>query len=188
MNGSYGDRGTGMKAMDLRRHRPSLSSLAGLALLCLAGGCSSDDKKPPAPPAPEPEPVVMAPSGAKLKVTLVATPVVNPDPTGRPSPIAFRLYQLASASPFKELDAFTLYDNDKQALSGSLLSTFDAILDPGGARAVTTELNPKAAFLGVVADYRNYETAKWRAITPILARQTTIRVTFKSSAVEIERE
>jgi type VI secretion system protein VasD len=169
------------------RPLPRVFRAAAVLALCLVAACGSDKEPPPAP-KPEAEPVTMAPVGAQLQVTMVATPVVNPDPTGRPSPIAIRLYQLASATPFKDLDAFTLFDNDKQALGGSLLATFDAILDPGGARAISTDLNPKATFLGVVATYRNYETAKWRAITPILAKQTTIRVTFKSNAVEINRE
>jgi type VI secretion system protein VasD len=174
-----------------RRWRGVVSSViayaASVALLGLISACGSDDKPPPAP-KPEAEPVVMAPTGAKAEVTLVATPVVNPDPTGRPSPIAFTLYQLSSPAPFKDLDAFALFDNDKQSLGPTLLSTFDAILDPGGARAITTELNPKATYFGVVATYRDYQNAKWRAMLPILARDTKLRVTFKSAGVEMERE
>ena len=66
-------------------------------------GCSSPPPKPPQP--------------VNVKLTLVASPDVNPDGQNRPSPIVVRIYQLKDDTGFKDADYFALYDKEAATLA-----------------------------------------------------------------------
>lgn len=128
-----------------RSHR-----LAWLAVLCAVVGC--------APKIPKPIPI----GGV-----VVAQPALNPDITGRPSPVTVKVYQLRSAGGFESSDFFSLYNQAATVLGADLVSATDMIVRPGESKKFDQEIDPKTRFVGVVAAFRDIQNASWRAVVPV---------------------
>jgi len=100
---------------------------------------------------------------------LTAHAAVNPDITGRPSPVAVKVYQLRSAGSFESSDFFSLYNQAATVLGADLVSSTDINVRPGESKKFDEEIDPKTRFVGVVAGFRNVENASWRAVAPVPA-------------------
>jgi type VI secretion system protein VasD len=112
-------------------------------------GCSSPPPKPPQP--------------VNVKLTLAASPDVNPDGQNRPSPIVVRVYQLKDDTGFKDADYFALYDKEAATLAATLVSRVEFELAPGEKRTVDYAVSPDTRYIGVAAAYRDIRNAQWRA-------------------------
>ena len=121
----------------------------------------------PAQAAPQPP----KPSVAELSFVIDAN--VNPDSSGRPSPVVVRIYELKSLAAFNRADFFSLYERDKEQLGPDLVNRDELPLMPGGKPQAITTLRSDTRYLGVVAAFRDIERARWRASTPIFVNQTT---------------
>ncbi len=104
----------------------------------------------------------------KIDAQILASADTNPDENGRPSPIVIRVYALRSNAAFESVDFFTLYDDEATALGTELIVASEEIeLAPGEQRAYQRKPGDEARYLGMVAAYRNFEQAIWRAVMPI---------------------
>jgi type VI secretion system protein VasD len=128
---------------DLSRHL-----LLALAACPALAACGS---KPPKPTA--------------THAQIIVSGDVNPDSSGRPSPIVVRVFQLKNDGEFASSDFFALYDKEKETLGASFLSREEYVLAPGETRKFDMPINPEARFLGVLAAYRDIRSAHWRALT-----------------------
>lgn len=124
-----------------------------IALVVLAA-CKS-----PPPPVEKPP--------ARIKIALSAVADVNPDSSGRPSPIVVHVYQLRSAVNFAGIDSFKLLENDKAILGEELAARQEYVLQPGNSISVEMELDPTARELAAVAAYRDIRNARWYASAPL---------------------
>jgi type VI secretion system protein VasD len=106
------------------------------------------------------------PKADKARMTLKAEAQINPDATGRPSPIVVRVYQLKSEEKFAAADFFALFDDDQKALGGDLLGREEAELTPGEAREMQFAVSRDAKFVGVMAAFRDIRNSRWRVIQP----------------------
>jgi type VI secretion system protein VasD len=123
-----------------------------LAVACIAlAACKS-----PPPPKPPPQPV-------NVKLTLAASPDVNPDEQNRASPIVVRIYQLKDDAAFKDADYFALYEKEAATLSSALIARVEFELSPGEKRTVDYSVSPDTRYIGVAAAYRDIRNAQWRA-------------------------
>lgn len=147
----------------------------------LLPGCGMLDKLPligkakPPPPAPAPA----APTPQLIDVTLKAAAELNPDVTGRPSPLAVRLYQLRSASKFTNADFFALFDHDSALLGADLLAREDLQIEPGASRTAVLERAQDVRQVAVLAAYRDVDSANWRAVVdvwPANVKQVEVRL------------
>jgi len=121
---------------------------AGIAAAALAlGGCASG------PPKQD-----------KARMTISTQANVNPDSTGRPSPIVVRVYQLKAEDKFATADFFALFDDDQKTLGGDLLSRDEAEMTPGEKREIQFAVSREAKFVGVLAAYRDIRNSRWRAV------------------------
>lgn len=102
-----------------------------------------------------------------FELSLSATPNINPDPTGRPSPVKVTVYQLATEQQFVTADFFKLSDDDLAALRPSLLAKEDVVLSPGQRDVLLRRVEPNARFVGVIGAFRDLDGANWRGIAPI---------------------
>jgi type VI secretion system protein VasD len=109
----------------------------------------------------------MKPSPTQLQARLAAAESLNPDVSGRPSPVVVRLYALRASSDFENADFFTLYDDEVAALKDGLLGREEMEIVPGGSLEISREFPPETRFLGVVAAFRDIDQARWRAVTPL---------------------
>lgn len=132
-----------------------------VAVLVVVAACGS---KPPPPPL--------------LKGDIKVDKRVNPDGSGRPSPVVLRVYELKSLSAFNTADFFALFEKEGETLGGDLLGREEFQLDPGETRAYQRQLQPDTKFIGVVAAFRDLERARWRQTAPLPDKKKSLKITF----------
>ena len=137
----------------------------------LLAGCFG--KKPP--PMPE------QPKPAKLDLMVNASTDLNPDATGRASPLVVRIYALRQMTEFEKADFFALFEKDEQVLAAALVKREEIILRPGDSLTQQREYPPDVQFVAVMAAYRDVERSAWRASSPIAPGSTGV-VTLKAGA------
>lgn len=113
-----------------------------------------------------------------LDAKIEASSKVNPDDTGRASPIVLRIYELKSADTFQNTDFFSLYDKESATLGQDMNGREEVELQPGGSKTVKREVQPDTQYIGVMAAYRDIDQAHWRA-TYKLSPHKTNSVTIK---------
>jgi type VI secretion system protein VasD len=133
-------------------------------------------KAPPAPPTINIAPPVETKISAQM--TLSASSDVNPDGSGRPSPVVVRVYQLKTDGAFSAADFFPLFDDDQKALGPELVSRDEFILAPAEQKSVDLTLSGETRYVGAVAAFRDIRNAQWRGVVP---------APRKGLAVSIER-
>jgi type VI secretion system protein VasD len=116
------------------------------AVLALAG-CAA---KPPKPVA--------------AKALVLASPTVNPDASGRPSPVVVRVYQLRGDAEFNGADFFAVFDHEKETLGASLILREERTLNPGEKAEFDMPVSPDARFVGAVAAFRDIRSTRWKAL------------------------
>jgi type VI secretion system protein VasD len=126
------------------------AALAVLALL--ATRCSSS------PPPP-----------AVLTLTIIGGPDQNPDASGRPAPVAVRLFELNGTAKFERADVFALTEREQQTLGGDSQGSEEFVVTPGETRTITRELKKGIQFLGVGVLFREIDRSRWRAEAPVNA-------------------
>ncbi|WP_137181640.1 type VI secretion system lipoprotein TssJ [Roseomonas sp. AR75] len=144
-----------------------------LASLLLLGACGAT----PPPPA-----VVT------LKVQGSADQ--NPDPSGRPSPVALHVFLLNATAKFERGDVFALTEREQATLGADSAGSEQFVIAPGESREITRELRPGVQAIGLVALFRDVDSgARWRAVVPIATSgPSTIRVRLERNAVIATRE
>lgn len=120
----------------------------------------------------------------KVVATIEAAPDVNPDPSGRPSPVMVQLYELKAAGRFNGADFFSLFERASATLGQDLQQKDEVLLAPGERRTVNLQFREGSHHLGVIAGYRSFETARWRAVvdTPV---DTVTRVLIRADRAAV---
>lgn len=116
---------------------------------------------------------VGGPSPTRVELSIKAENTVNPDPTGRPSPIQLFIFQLTSVSSFQDADFFQLSEKAQSSLGSSLVGKDELIVSPGASRQWNVNISSEAKYLGVIAAYRDLDNAVWRATVSVIPRETT---------------
>lgn len=158
----------------------NLACAAGIGVLALCiAACGS---KPPKPPPP-------------TKADLVVAADVNPDVSGRASPIVVRLYQLKEEGAFNSASYFALIDKEQETLGPSLVSREEYELKPGATRELELKIPPEARYLGAVAGYRDLNNSKWKALSPApekglldMVRKHKLIISVARAQVKIEAQ
>lgn len=154
----------------MRRPRRLPRAIAAWALALVLSGCSAQSMP-----------------CASLQVVLEASNDVNPDASGRPSPIVVRIYQLANAEAFDRAGFFELYDQDRQILGASLLARSEITLLPGAEKIIGQPLNPKTRVVAIVGAYRDIDHAEWRREFPVSGLASHgIAVDLRRTAIHAE--
>lgn len=122
------------------------------------------------------------PKPSTFSVTIAAADDVNPDAAGRASPIAVKVYALASENAFQRADFFAVFDKSKDTLKDDLIDVQTYYLQPGGSTEAKITTAKKAAFVGVAAGFQNIDAADWRAVAPARNKLT---VTVERDTVSI---
>ena len=162
MIGWFGNRVSGPALASARPPRSTRSLLPGGLLLALALPVLLACVTPPPPPPP-----------TRVQLMVEASPDANPDAAGRPSPVVVRVYELSSASNFDIGDFFQLFEQPEATLGADLRGTTDIVVAPGGQESLSRELSADTRYLGVLANFRDIDRARWRDGVIIPANQTT---------------
>ena len=119
-----------------------------LTILCVAGfsaGCSKPN----------------------IELAVASQTNVNPDHSGRPSPVIMKMYELKSDLAFNQGDFIALFENPVQALGADLVAADELVFVPGEARKVVYQPDSKTRFVGILLGFRQMERAHWRAIKAV---------------------
>jgi type VI secretion system protein VasD len=145
-----------------------------------ACGCVSACAKapPPAPPLAPASITIAAPPDTKVKASLniVASADVNPDGSGRASPVVVRVYQLKTDALFTSADYFALFGDDQKALGQELISRDEFTLEPSERQTLDIVIAGDTRFVGVFAAYRDSRNTQWRAVVPAPRRGLSVAV------------
>ncbi|BBM01008.1 type VI secretion system lipoprotein TssJ [Microbulbifer sp. GL-2] len=93
---------------------------------------------------------------------------VNPDDDGRASPVVVRVFMLADDRQFAREDFLNLYENAQSRLGKDLLDTI--ILKefaPGEQRVEALQLTPDVKYIGLLAEFVQYQQADALLVLPI---------------------
>jgi len=125
-----------------------------------------------------------------VSVSLHAGERLNPDPSGRPSPLVVRIYELRGRTAFESADFIGLYEKDADLLRADLVKKQQWHVQPGQTLEVAAHEVPNdVAFVAVFAAYRDLERANWRAVVPVKAQYgNTLLVQLDDLRVQIAPE
>lgn len=133
----------------IRRH------FLAATIAALLAGCGG--KVVIAPPPP--------PADLQLQVSAAAD--VNPDGSGRPSPVVVRVFVLADAVAFDKASVDEMSGQPRDVLAAALLGENRLLLRPGERQSLTLAAPPAARFLGVTAEFADALGSSWRARVPL---------------------
>jgi type VI secretion system protein VasD len=74
------------------------------------------------------------------------------------------LFELKSPGHFNAADFFSLFERADTALAQDLQHKDEVLLTPGQTHTVNLQFKEGSRYLGVLAGYRSFETARWRAV------------------------
>jgi len=102
---------------------------------------------------------------------------INPDDSERASPLVVRFYELKDARQFEDEDFLGLYEDDEGRLGGDLLAKRRLQeFVPGKSRIEEFVVDENTRFIGLLAEFVQYENAKARVVFPIEPNQKTKQV------------
>lgn len=106
-------------------------------------------------------------SKPSINLAVASQPNVNPDFSGRPSPVVVKMYELRQEASFMAADFQPLFETPVQVLGADLIAADELVFTPGEARKVTYEPNGNTRFIGIVAGFRQMERGVWRVVKPV---------------------
>jgi len=161
----------GLTPMMMRRSR--LLTLAWVVIAAAAVGCA----KAPPPQAPPPLTIAATPeTKTKASMTLSAAADVNPDGSGRPSPVVVRVYQLKTDAAFNAAEFVDLFENEEKVLGSELISRDEFVLAPAEKRTLDVAVSGDTRFVGAVAAFRDIRNSQWRTLVPAPRKGLTVAV------------
>lgn len=93
---------------------------------------------------------------------------VNPDSNGRSSPIVLNLFYLTDNRQFEQEDIISLLQNAEDRLGKDMMDKVRLKeFIPGEVRVETFKLNKRVKYIGVLAEYVQYDKAEAKLLLPI---------------------
>ena len=123
--------------------RRSICTYSGATMVLMLAGCGRAAKPTP------------------LNIAINADAGINPGASGDPSPVVVRVYELKGIKAFNNASFFD-FDNEAETLGADLIASREYELIPGTQKEYKAEISSEAAYIGVVASFRNIKSADWR--------------------------
>lgn len=103
----------------------------------------------------------------RVDLKVASQPNVNPDSSGRPSPVHVKVFELRNDLAFKQADFGALFTNPIATLGADLIAADDLVLIPGEARKISYKPTLETRYIGMLAGFRQMDRATWRMLKPI---------------------
>jgi len=108
-----------------------------------------------------------------LDLTVSTSKDVNPTSGGHPAPIVLEVIKLRDDRQFKNEDFINLFEDPKGRLGNDLVEiTKLKELAPGERREEKIALTPEVKYVGILAEFIQYDKAKAKLVIPIEAYST----------------
>lgn len=130
--------------------------LLGLAML---SGCSMWDQFK--------ESSGITPETSSIELVIEADQVLNVRKGGEPSPVILRIHELSSPVLFRNLDFFSLFENDKESLGDEYIKRYEYQIQPGESIHEMLTLDPATRAVGFSVAFRDINGSSWRKVEVI---------------------
>lgn len=88
---------------------------------------------------------------------------LNPNKNDAPSPVVLNFYELYDSEPFSKLDYWSLNDDPKKNLDGTLISQSKHLLIPNEEQIYKIVFNENTKYIGVVGGFRTIgKDSEWK--------------------------
>jgi type VI secretion system protein VasD len=121
----------------------------------------------------------------RVSIEMEAASNVNPDPSGQGLSVVVRVYQLKDEGRFDAADYNAIWKSDKETLSDDFLDVQERVVQPGTQENLEIKANPMAAYLGIVALFRNPSGDTWRKIIPLRGKNPKVKVSLRENSIEL---
>jgi type VI secretion system protein VasD len=118
-------------------------------------------------------------------MVLNAGPNLNPDTRGQALSVVVRIYQLKDKGRLELADYNAVWKNEKEALADDLVRRQERVVQPGTQENIEVTADPQAAYIGVVALFRNPAGDSWRQIIPLSGKTQAITLSLSEQNLEI---
>ena len=124
----------------------------------------------------------------KVEIEFVAEENINPDYDERPSPVVVRAFELLDDRQFGREDFLNLYENADDRLGRDLLdTTILKELAPEETRTEVLELTTEVKYIGLLAEFIQYQDAEAILLLPITEhKKNKFVVSIDSTSIEIK--
>ena len=131
--------------------------------------------------------ITMATAG-KTRATLNIQSVqyLNPNINGQASPVRLTIYQLKSPFNFRETSYQELINNSNKVLGNDLIDKQTIEIRPNLRSSSTISLSNNTEYLGIVAGFREIDSADWQALVEIIPEtRNVILVNLESQSLTV---
>lgn len=154
-------------------------------LVLLLPACTNPFAEKKLPPPTEIE-IKPAAAGAGIDLIVTASPLINPDANGLPSPMVVRVYFLASPANFAKANFTQLWEKDAATLGATMLGKHELISKPSEAQRIVAKLPDGTTVIGITGGFLNFQQAKWRAAFPLTGEPPhKLKAELKTLAIDI---
>jgi len=131
---------------------------------------------------------LFVPFATWVQLDIVSDENINPDDSGRASPVVVRIYELKDVASFQSKDFFEIYDDDAKALGESLIKKEELNFRPNETSYIERKYSEEAAYIGVFVAFRNIDDAQPRAFYKLHPSRTNkLKVDIKDIKVSISQ-
>ncbi|NJQ21803.1 type VI secretion system lipoprotein TssJ [Pantoea sp. LS15] len=112
---------------------------------------------------------------------------VNPDITGRPSPVRIWLLTLSDDEALRHADFFSLVEGASQSPALGVLARRSLMLRPGESTDITLSPSDEGRYIAVLAEFRDLTEGRWHRLWPISRDRTVplgVRISRQSVALD----
>ena len=119
-----------------------------------------------------------------LQLSFVVDKSLNPDDSKVSSPVIVRMYELKSTKAFENANFIDLYERDSEVL-GKTMITEQSLkpIQPSEGRTAKFVLSKGTKYIGLYAEFLQYEDAKYKVIIPV-AQTNVVSSTAKVQLTE----
>ena len=122
----------------------------------------------------------------KLDIRFTASGDLNPDISGRPSPLVVRLYEIKAPSIFENADFYSLYDYGKETLGPDFVGMEELTLKPGEQLDMKLALQNDTNYIAILGAYRDINSANWKRVFPVsLKNKNRQNIVFAGSSIDV---
>lgn len=152
--------------------RASIPTIIVLLISLSVSGCAS----------------LFGPAPTELEISIEASPHLNPNSEGRPSPLVLRIYELNEISAFENSDFFTLYDAESESLGKFIVFKQELEIKPGQTMKIERNAKDEARHLAVLAAYRDLDNSRWRGSLELIPhKKSKIMIHLGSLSVSVTK-
>lgn len=134
------------------------------------------------------KPASSASAPADVQLNIVAAPDINPDRSGRPSPVLVHVYQLRDAGKFVSAEFDDVTTHADTTLGAALIDTQQTMVSPGATTVLRLRIDPQTRLLGVVAEYGDLSDSRWRTTSALPSGGWLSFSKTKTLSIRLDRE